>query len=756
MSEEFQRSQHPTVAMILAAGFGTRMAPLSRAIPKALLPILGRPLLEWVLRHLATQGVTRTVVNVHHLPQPVIDWSARHASSRFTIEAQSSFIERSGSSRKGRSLGASSGESPSKEGSSVGGSSVFTLPRIQVIHEPVILGTGGGIANAAALLTSDPVLIHNVDLLLRFDLDALLRAHQAGDFAATLALVRDPEHAQIATSGARITGIESRPDPSAWDLWCFSGVSVLSQAAIAEFPKTGFAELTPHLRRWAREGRLGAHFEPSPFLEVGTIESYLEASRELASSETLDCYVAGSPGELLRPGPESIFAPDSEIGERATVTASIGLPGAIVPSGARLDRVVLGEGHAPEPVLERVVCFAGEKRPIRVLSAQDEAACRRFLERHPVPGTAENRAVPSTRKQSDRVLPSKRQRSDRIRLHLMHGDGSRRRIVRAIDRDATAIMVINPPAPDSANYPRRLGASVPDENETFCYVGQHLEHLGVRVPRIYAFDKTEGLLLLEDLGSTRLADLKPPRSIGSKRGSSSGPSAVESTKDDPDSDARFEQAYREAVESLARIQKPGVEAFDGERTFNPQYDARFVLRYEIEYFQREMVERHAGLPSASTELRAEYEAIAERAGGSPERVLMHRDYQSRNLMVTREGIGVLDFQGARLGPPAYDLAALLLDPYQELGELEGRLFEHYLRITGRTDDFRESFPHVALARLMQTLGAFAYLGVTLGKAGYLEHAPRAVARISALAAPIYPRLTDLSSKLAERLAARTH
>lgn len=677
--------QSAPVTMILAAGFGTRMAPLSRTIPKALLPVLGRPLLEWVLRHLAMQGVTRTVVNVHHLHEPVIDWSARHAATEFIV-----------------------------------GDARSTLPHVHVIHEPSILGTGGGIANAAPLLTSDPVLIHNVDLLLRFDLSALLAVHRAGGHTATLALVRDPEHAQIGVSGSRVTQIASRPDPAARDLWCFSGVSLLSQTAIQELPRGGFVELTPHLRRWARDGRLGAYLETAPFLEVGTIESYLEVNRELASS-AFDQYVTGSPPPgLLRPGFESIFAPDSIIGDRAVIRASVGLAGAVVPSGTHLDRVVLGAGLPPEPVLERAVCFEGEIRPIRVLSSDDETTCRRFVEQHPIPHMEHGGPDASPAGISRRDASG-------IRLHLMHGDGSRRRIVRAIAVDATGIVVLNPPAPDSPNYPRLRGTGVPDENETFCYVAEHLAGIGVRVPRIHAFDRSQGILLLEDLGSTRLADLKPTE-VG-----------------------HYEQSYLEAVEVLARIQQRGSDSFAPDRTFNVEYDAPFVLRYEIEYFQREMVERYAGLGPASRELRDEYETIAKRAGSAADRVLMHRDFQSRNLMVTRDGIAVIDFQGARLGPPEYDLASLILDPYVDLGDLENRLFEHYLRMTGRGSDFRDSFPHVALARLMQALGAFAYLGGALGKPGYLEHAPRALARVRAMAARSYPQLEKLSIAVAEKI-----
>ena len=129
---------------------------------------------------------------------------------------------------------------------------------------------------------------------------------------------------------------------------------------------------------------------------------------------------------------------------------------------------------------------------------------------------------------------------------------------------------------------------------------------------------------------------------------------------------------------------------------------------------------------------------------------MHRDYQSRNLMSTPRGLVVIDFQGARLGPPEYDLAALVLDPYADLPEmLRVGLVERYLDRTTHTARARAAAQHrfraCGINRMLQALGAYGYLGGRLGKPGFLEHAPAALLRLRELAGDEYPSLEALSA-----------
>ena len=136
---------------------------------------------------------------------------------------------------------------------------------------------------------------------------------------------------------------------------------------------------------------------------------------------------------------------------------------------------------------------------------------------------------------------------------------------------------------------------------------------------------------------------------------------------------------------------------------------------------------------------------------------MHRDYQSRNLMRTPRGLVVIDFQGARLGPPEYDLATLVLDPYADLPEvLRLDLVERFLdrapRTAGERTAARCRFRACGINRMLQTLGAFAYLGGRLGRPGFLDHAPAALLRLRELSEDEYPHLEALSGRVHRALA----
>ena len=106
---------------------------------------------------------------------------------------------------------------------------------------------------------------------------------------------------------------------------------------------------------------------------------------------------------------------------------------------------------------------------------------------------------------------------------------------------------------------------------------------------------------------------------------------------------------------------------------------------------------------------------------------LHRDFQSRNLMLKGDLLHVIDFQGARVGPPQYDLAALLLDPYVQLPEsIQEELLATYARRFGKlvgvsSKQFLKRYPHVALCRNLQVLAAFAFLTRVKGQSHFAEY-----------------------------------
>jgi aminoglycoside/choline kinase family phosphotransferase len=312
--------------------------------------------------------------------------------------------------------------------------------------------------------------------------------------------------------------------------------------------------------------------------------------------------------------------------------------------------------------------------------------------------------------------------------------GSARVLTRLLHTGGSLVLVENPVA---------VTAAV-NENDAFGYLAAHLGARGVPVPGVLAYKRSRGWSLVEDLGDrdlyteTReaLHGALPPASAAAAR-------------------EHVATLYREALAVLVRLQVDCVEAFDPRRTHNPpRYDAVLMREGESGYFVRELLGRLLGLP-APPALEEELDALAGRAAAAGAPYLLHRDFQSQNLKIHLGRVCVIDFQGARLGPAQYDVASLLLDPYVALpADLRRDLLEHYLALfTARTGlgraDFLEHYPLIAAHRLMQALGAYAFLGLQRDKPAFLAHIPAALRLLGETLAPIADDAPHLAAAVAE-------
>jgi hypothetical protein len=158
----------------------------------------------------------------------------------------------------------------------------------------------------------------------------------------------------------------------------------------------------------------------------------------------------------------------------------------------------------------------------------------------------------------------------------------------------------------------------------------------------------------------------------------------------------------------------------------------FLLERECGYFLREFVQGYLGLPVAAEEVAPDFAMLVSQALADGSEVLMHRDFQSRNLMVQGDRLRLIDFQGARLGPVGYDAAALLIDPYVNLApEEQEQLLAFYLERRGRhlpldASVFRRAYDYLAISRNLQMLGAFAFLTRVKGKPQFARSIPPAL------------------------------
>ncbi|MHB8762822.1 MAG: phosphotransferase [Deferrisomatales bacterium] len=271
----------------------------------------------------------------------------------------------------------------------------------------------------------------------------------------------------------------------------------------------------------------------------------------------------------------------------------------------------------------------------------------------------------------------------------LHGDGSSRRFFRLRSGGgATWVLLAGPD---------------PAENAAYVRVARHLAARRVRVPAVHGVDEARGWILLEDLGDRNL--------YSALRAPGADPAAL----------------YAPVLELLARMQVRGAEGFGLRVGFAPAaYGPELMVEGEGLYFAREFA---AGLLGARIPggLRGDLERLAALGAAAPGGYFLHRDFQSRNLQLTPAGPALIDFQGARPGPLAYDAAALLLDPYAALApRLRAELLARYRALLaelgaggGWTED---GWFAVGSFRLLQALGAFGKLGGRLGKPGFLEHA----------------------------------
>ncbi|MBN2031791.1 MAG: phosphotransferase [Deltaproteobacteria bacterium] len=304
-------------------------------------------------------------------------------------------------------------------------------------------------------------------------------------------------------------------------------------------------------------------------------------------------------------------------------------------------------------------------------------------------------------------------------LHDVPADGSNRRFWRICHRSSglSFIAVMNEP----------VDAQAGRENYSYLMIGDHLWNKGLPVPKIHASNIEKGWFITEDLGNRNLQDV-----------ASSTASRV--------------ALYGKVVEVLFRLQIKGAEGFNPSWTCQTEkYDFTVMRRYEADYFKDAFLGTYMRLKREWPELESSLGHIAAKACVEENCYFLHRDFQSRNIMVREGEIGILDWQGGRLGPLAYDLASLLIDPYTPLSKEEKILiYEKYLMLLSevfpeKVEVFNRSFPYLAIQRNLQILGAFSFLSRVRKKIHFERYIPAALVNLCGL-------LTDLKD---ERLSLLT-
>ncbi|MBI4765795.1 MAG: phosphotransferase [Deltaproteobacteria bacterium] len=295
-------------------------------------------------------------------------------------------------------------------------------------------------------------------------------------------------------------------------------------------------------------------------------------------------------------------------------------------------------------------------------------------------------------------LPSLTGYTGRLRIKALKGDGSDRKVFRLFAGERTFICVSHPNG--------RQG--IPSENDSFAYIAGHLRSKGLPAPLIQACDPGRGLFLMEDFGDFSLESvikrIKEPRLI--------------------------KRVYQTILKLLIKIQIEGARDFDARYCYDtPVFDSRFTWERESRYFIDAFLKGYLGWKTVPSSVEKELKSLAWAVDQEKHRLFLYRDFQSRNIMIWSGGIGLIDFQGGRMGPPQYDLASVLIDPYVSIPlNIQDELIDFYLqelsnRLPVRAKTFRENYEIIAFQRNLQILGAYAFLSRVKGKSYFEEYIP---------------------------------
>ncbi|MBV9208994.1 MAG: NDP-sugar synthase [Acidobacteria bacterium] len=285
-------------AMILAAGYGTRLWPLTADRTKPAIPFLGRPLVGYVAEYLASHGVQEIAVNLHHEPDSVRE--ALGDGSRFGVS-------------------------------------------LHYVEEPEILGTSGALDNARDFLESDTFIVVNGKIVTDINLHAAIETHRRTKALATLVLRENPlreRFSVVNTKDGLVTGFGGMPQPLESDNadgndekevpLMFTGIQILEPRIFNYIPRNIFSHSTTDVYPQAISNgeRVAAHIAAGTWYELSTIERYLSISLAM----------------LKREGREVDLGAGSFVSTEAEVSESVLWDNVTVEAGARVRRAVIGDG----------------------------------------------------------------------------------------------------------------------------------------------------------------------------------------------------------------------------------------------------------------------------------------------------------------------------------------------------------------------------------------------------------------------------
>lgn len=602
--------QMPKKALVLAAGLGLRLRPLTLVYPKPLLPLWNVPLLEHVLRLLESWGVEEIAVNTH--------WKAD------TLEAWLNL-------RQGRA-------------------------QTRISHEPDILGTGGALRPLQPFFGDAPFWMMNADIAASVRPEPLVKAFEASDgFAsAWLEPKKGPRTVEMDYAG-RITCWRS-PTPGVAHTYTFCGLQLLAPRIYDFLPETPFATIVDAYQRAMAANHFvrGVTVPGSYWDDAGTVASYLRIHadvKKLAQAKKPGGEGYEATADRFSPEQKAFFCVSSHAKVAGDVKGvdSVVMEGATVLAGTALKACVLAGGRTG----------GTQKHVVHVQAQQgcDAELCAALQRLGWVP--------------------------EQTSAHFLGARGSARSFWRLSDGAQSCIAV---------QY-----ALTRPENARYSGHARLLAAAGVPVPAVLLDLSEARILLLEDCGDDSLQQRMQQKAH-----------------------PKDEQWYAATVNALARLHREGTRLVR-ERgvTLEPAFDAA-LYAWEHRLFEEHLLVKRYGYEALPAAVSVELTQISEKLS-KMKLVLVHRDFQSSNVLFKKNKPVFIDFQGMRLGAGAYDLASLLYDPYVKMDTaLRKKSAACYLKAFPENRDAVAGLREGAVQRLVQALGAYGRL-VGAGQAHFSHY-----------------------------------
>jgi NDP-sugar pyrophosphorylase family protein/aminoglycoside/choline kinase family phosphotransferase len=589
----------PKKALVLAAGLGTRLRPLTLVYPKPLMPVWNVSLLEHILRLLESWGVEEIAVNTHWMAEPIEAWLKK---------------------RKGTA-------------------------QTRVSHEKEILGTGGALRPLRSFLGQEPFWMMNADIAASVNPEPLVKAFEAsGCFAsAWLEPKKGPRTVEMDYAG-RITCWRS-PTPNVEHTYTFCGLQLVSPRIVDFLPETPFSTIVDAYQR-AMDANLfvrGVAVPGSYWDDAGTVASYLRIHadvKKFAQTKKLGGEWYDPTADRFSPKDKSFFCVSAQANVAKGVKGvdSVVTEGATVLAGTSLKDCVLAGGVT-----------GGEQKNVVHVPAHyvcDAAICEALMR---VGWTPEKTSA-----------------------HFIGARGSDRSFWRLSDGEQSVIAV---------QY-----ALTRAENARYSGHAALLADAGVPVPAVKVDLPDTHVLLLEDCGDDSLQQ------------------RMQRTTHPKD-----EQWYEATVKALARFHREGTRLVKERKIeLEPAFDAT-LYAWEHRLFEEHLLNHRYGYDALSEEVVVELKQVSEKLL-KMKQVVVHRDFQSSNVLFKKGKPVFIDFQGMRLGAGAYDLASLLYDPYVKLDKaLRTQTALCYLKAFPENSEAVEFVREGAVQRLVQALGAYGRL-----------------------------------------------